>query len=127
MIGGVETYVRTGAGTAALEAAVRAIRQHWPGAVFENGDRGDKYDEFWQVPFGELSEIFVYRDHAASQGWDEDGAVPELYNTMVHLIADDGITVVVDEKDIEMDQLIATISSALSDNILNVPALQEAV
>ena len=97
------------------------------GGCLRERRQGRQIDEFWQVPFGELSEIFVYRDHAASQGWDEDGAVPELYNTMVHLIADDGITVVVDEKDIEMDQLIATISSALSDDILNVPALQEAV
>jgi hypothetical protein len=127
MIGGIDTHIPTRVGDLAVEVAVRAVRQHWPDAVFEHGDTGDKYDEFWQIPFGELNEIFVYRDPIASQRWDAEGAVPEVYNTMVHIIADEGmITLVVDEKDAAMQQLIATISSALDDDILYMPALLEA-
>jgi hypothetical protein len=118
MIGGIERRVPTRAGRSALEPAVRAVRQFWPKAVFENAETGDRYDEFWEVPLGRLDEIFVYRDAAAADGWEAEGAVPRLRNTMVHLIADeDAITVVVDEKDSFFAELIDTISSALGDDL----------
>ena len=127
MIGGIDIRLPTRAGDVAVQVAVRAIREHWPDAVFENGDTGDGYDRFWQIPFGELDEIFVYRDSNARQGWDTEGAVPELYNTMIHVIGDeDMITLVVDQKDAAMQEMIATVSSALHDGILYMPALLEA-
>ena len=53
---------------------------------------------------------------------------PELCNTMIHVIGDeDMITLVVDEKDAAMQEVIATISSALNDVVLYTPALAEAV
>lgn len=126
MIGGIDIYLPTRVGDVAVEVAVRAIRDHWPSAVFENGDTGDPYDHFWQIPFGELREIFVYRDSNAATGWNAEGAVPQLYNTMIHVIGDEGsITVVVDEQDETIQEVIATISSALTDPILYTPALPE--
>ena len=54
-------------------------------------------------------------------------AIPQLYNTMIHIIGDEGmIGVVVDEKDPAMQAIIATIKSALDDQILYVPELLEA-
>jgi hypothetical protein len=116
MIGGVDTDLPTRAGDRSLEVAVRAVRQHWPLAVFENPEKEGRYDYFWQIPFGSIREIFVYRDTVAADGWDARGAIPELYNTMVHVLASaKTVTVVVDVKDEPMMGLIADIASALRD------------
>lgn len=127
MIGGIETSVPTPGESDSLHAAVRVIRQYWPNAVFENGDTGDPYGEFWQIPFGELNEIFVYRDQSIADRWDAEGAVAELRNTMIHLIADgDVLTVVVDEKDDEMTNVIASVRSAIANLFLWLPKLRAA-
>lgn len=118
MIGGIDVRLRTMAGDSSTEVAVRAIRQRWPRAVFENGITGERYDHFWQIPFGEIDEMFVYRDAAFADRWDTEGAIPDVYNTMIHLIHDgDLLTVVIDEKDRAMEELLAAIESGLDDEI----------
>jgi hypothetical protein len=127
MIGGIDIELSTWAGDSSLERAVQAIRQFWPDAVFQEVLTGDRYDTFDQIPFGGKREIFVYRDPKAADRWDAKGAVPSLYNTMVHLITDPGfITVVVDEEDEFTRQLIKAISSALRDDLFCAVALPEA-
>ena len=119
MIGGTDVPIPTRAGEWSMEVAVRAIRQQLPRAVFENGLTGDRYDQFLEVPFGEIEEIFVYRDAEAADAWEEHGAIPELSNTMIHLLADDGtITAVIDERDTNTEQILEAIASGLSDPIL---------
>ena len=61
MIGGIDIRIPTRAGVLSVEVSVRAIRQTWSRAVFENGLTGDRYDSFAD-PFGEVKELFVYRD-----------------------------------------------------------------
>jgi hypothetical protein len=123
MIGGIDIAIPTQAGDSSLVAAVRAILQYWPDAVFENGLTAERYDRLLQVPFGRLEELFVYRDATIADAWDAEGAVPELYDTMVHLLTDDDrITVVVDSTEGAMADLIAAIRSGLSDDILHVLA-----
>lgn len=90
MIGGIDIHLPTKAGASSVEVAVRAIRQRWQRAVFENGITGDRYTDFSQIPFGEIEELFVYRDTRAADAWDADGAIPALYNTMVHIISSRG-------------------------------------
>ena len=127
MIGGVDVLIPTRAGDSSIEVAVRAIRQKWPQAAFENSLTGERYGSFRRVPFGKLGEIFVYRDTATADAWDAEGAVPVLSNTMIHLIADaDAVTVVVDEKDAEMQEILAAIVSGLSDQIHYLKALKKA-
>jgi hypothetical protein len=127
MIGGIDINIPTNAGASSMEVAVRAIMQSWPRSVFENGLTGERYEYFRQIPFGEVKEIFVYRDSLAAEAWDAEGAVPDIYNTMVHLIADQGmITVVVDVRDAAIESVIAAISSGLSDEILYLAAELEA-
>lgn len=127
MIGGIDVPIPTLAGSSSIEVAVRAIRQRWPSATFENGDTGEHYEQFQKIPFGEVEELFVYRDSEAASRWDDEGAVPELYNTMIHLIADDDLlTVVVDEKDEAIQELLTAIEFALRDEIFFVPAELEA-
>ena len=55
-----------------------------PLAVFENSLTGDRYDRFWQIPFGAIEEIFVYRNNADANVWDAEGAFPAVStNTMI--------------------------------------------
>jgi hypothetical protein len=123
MIGGIDVAIPTNCGPMSIEIAVRAIRQRWPHAEYENGITGDRYHEFGQIPFGKLEEIFVYRDGAAADRWDADGAIPSLRNTMIHLVADpELVTVVVDERDAEMEAIVTAISSALRDKVPPIPA-----
>lgn len=127
MIGGIDVFLPAKAGAVSMEVAVRAIRQGWPLAVFENGITGERYDHFWEIPFGKIEELFVYRDGTFADTWDSQGAVPEVYNTMIHLIADDDLmTVVVDERDAPMNELIAAIESGLRDEIHYLSAEREA-
>jgi hypothetical protein len=114
MIGGVEYQIPSRAGESSVKVAVSAIQQKWPRAVFENGETGERYNDFREIPFEKLREIFVFRDLDAADAWDRDGAVPEVSNSMVHLIADEGlITMVVDEKDALMDEIRSVIASRL--------------
>lgn len=127
MIGGIDVHLPTMAGASSTEVAVRAIRQRWCLATFENGITGERYDHFQQIPFGEIEELFVYRDAESADKWDAEGAVPDVYNTMIHLILDENLlTVVVDSKDAAMMELIAAIESGLRDEILFIPAVREA-
>jgi hypothetical protein len=114
MIGGVEYQIPSRAGESSVKVAVSVIQRKWPRAVFENGETGERYNDIRKIPFEDLREIFVYRDLDAADTWDRDGAVPEDANTMVHLIADEGlITMVVDEKDAVMDEIRSAIASRL--------------
>jgi hypothetical protein len=127
MIGGIDIRLPTHAGRSSVEIGVRAIRQRWNQAVFENGLTGDRYDHFWQIPFGEIEELFVYRDSASADLWDAEGAIPRAYNTMIHIIYDEEmLTIVVDDRTAAMNELIAAIESGLRDEILYIPAELEA-
>ena len=122
MIGGIDIAIPTRAADMAVEVAVRAIRQFWPSAVFENGITGEGYNHFQEIPFGMIEELFVYRDDAAREQWDQQGAVPDDSNTMIHLVRDsDQITAVIDEKDDAMGRILGAIRSGLSDEIFNFP------
>lgn len=127
MIGGIDVRIPTRAGLSSVEVAVRAVRQFWPDAVFENGLTGQRYNYFRELPFGSLKEVFVYRDNTLADAWDSEGAIPSLYNTMVHIIADEGmLTVVIDERTADMEIILGAIRSGLCDDILYVPALPRA-
>ncbi len=115
MIGGIDVRLPSAAGLRSIEVAVRALRQYWPHAVVENGDSGERYGSLSQIPFGDVRELFVYRDGDAADLWDERGAIPEAANTMIHLLYDDGlITAVIDERNPEMEVILEAIRSELS-------------
>jgi hypothetical protein len=127
MIGGIDIRIPNRVGQESVEVAVRAIRQQWPRAVFENGNTAERYDYFWQIPFGDVEELFVYRDANSADLWDKYGAIPEAENSMVHVIYDDGlITAVIDDRTKETEAIVQSIRSALEDPILTLPALLEA-
>jgi hypothetical protein len=128
MIGGIDIPIRTRAAESSLIAAVRAIRQYWPEAVFENGSTGERYQSYWDTPFDSLDEVFVYRDSGAADIWDSEGAIPAAYNSMIHLVAEEGLTTVVidDLEDRAIKEMVEAIRSALDNDILNTVAELEA-
>ncbi len=122
MIGGIDVSITTQAAGSSFEVAVRAIKQLWRRAVFKNGVTGDRYDSFHEIPFGNLEELFVYRDCASADAWEEEGAIPENFNTMIHILPDvNMLTLVIDEKDAAMEQILSAVRSGLSDPILHIP------
>lgn len=115
MIGGVDIEISTRAGRAALEVSVRVIRSHWPRAVFKNAENAERYDQFDEIPFNLLKEIFVYKDEAARDLWDAEGAVSEAINLMIHLIVD-GLSLFVvmdDDTTEEMRSVLGVIRARL--------------
>ena len=127
MIGGIDIRIPIKAETSAIEVATRIIRLRWRHAVFEDALTGDDYDHYAQIPFVAIEELFVYRNSAAAQLWDDEGAVLEACNSMIHVIADSEIlTVVIDDLDKEMGTIIDAIRSAFDDEIHFLPALREA-
>ena len=78
MIGGVDISIPTKTGALSLEAAVRVVRQFWIDAVYENGETGERYPRFEDIPFGKLDEVFIYRDPSAANVWEEKGQFRKL-------------------------------------------------
>jgi hypothetical protein len=119
MIGGIDIDLLSRAGDRSIEVAVRAVRQYWPLAVYENPETADRYGVFSEIPFRGLSELFVYRDSESADAWDEYGAIPRLGDTMIHVIADaERLTIVVDDKTAQMNRLIEDLAAALVDEVL---------
>lgn len=123
MMGGIDVRMPSTAGRLSLEVATQAVRQAWPEAVIEDVVTGDRYDSSREIPFGQIEEIFVYRDAAAAAIWDAEGAVPRSSNTMIHLVPEEGwVTAVVDERTEEMDGILASIGKHLTESLSQRPA-----
>jgi len=106
---------------------VRAIRQKWSKAIFENGLTGVIYKTFGQIPFAEVEELFVYRDAEAAEIWDTEGATTNSLNLMIHLLGEiDLLTIVIDQHDVEMDRIEAAIRSGLANAIVYEHTVREA-
>jgi hypothetical protein len=125
MIGGVDVVFWVRDERAAVDAILRIARRHWKDYVFQNADdlaplpRID--DSRTPVPSGD--QFFVYRDAAAAASWEDQGAVPENANTMLHVLVGKrrqpgthfrSLTVVCDELTGEMADMIAEIRAAVS-------------
>ena len=83
MIGGIDVQIPT---SAALHYRPRlpSVRFGSSGRVAELRERPDRRAvsvEFHQIPFGEIQEIFVYRDRASADLWDSEGAIPSALAT----------------------------------------------
>lgn len=115
MIGGIDIHLPTSAGECSLETAAHTIRRFWPDAVVENGTTGDRYSAFADAPFQAEREFFIYRDAASADAWNAEGAVPSLYNTMVHILFDPGcVTLVFDEDGELVRRMTDAVAAALA-------------
>ena len=124
MIGGTDITIPTAAGLSAIDLAIRLLRMRWPNAVYEDAINGTVFHRYADLAFRFLRELFVYRDEAARQQWEELGADPSHANTMVHLLVSPStLTLVVDSLDDEkMRETVAAIESALRMDIMTLTA-----
>lgn len=119
MIGGADILIeypgllRTSGG---LDIAVRCIAGRWKDAIIQDAGSGKHFESYTSVPFGRLTELFVYRDEAAFESWTKAGADISNANAMVHLIADDSaLTVVVDDpSDATMESIVNEVRDLLT-------------
>jgi len=121
MIGGTDISIPTFAETPAMDVGVRAILREWPQAVFEDPISGQPFDRYEALPFGHLRELFVYRDQHVARAWEDEGAVPSLANTMIHLLASPThLTLVLDDLSSQsMHRILSAIRCGLRMDILN--------
>lgn len=118
MIGGEDIVIETfdQPTPAVLDLVVRSIRRRWPGAVVQDGTSGTRFPSYISLPFGQVSELFVYRDELSFETWTRTGSDAENENAMIHLIAEDGaLTLVVDDSgDPTMASIIEESRNALA-------------
>jgi hypothetical protein len=84
--------------SAALASVARIAQRSWPDAVLVDAERGKRFSSYTAAEFGALHEIFVFRDEASRQTWEELGAAGDNMNTIVYAIArDDALTLVLED------------------------------
>lgn len=117
MIGGHDIVVEVpgGVGPAVLDFVVRCVLRRWPHGIVQDATTGTRYPSYRAIPFGHLSDVFVYRDEGSYETWRKVGADPGNVNGMVHLIARAGrLTLVVDDpKDPATNSLVREVRGAL--------------
>lgn len=124
MIGGVDIEVPATERTVALDLCAKVMSRYWPSAVFDDAESGRRYVRFEEVPFAGMRELLVYRDEQTAEKWDEWGAVPELEDSMVHFLAEDGrVTVVMDHPDSDvMRPVLSALQELLRQDSFRIPA-----
>jgi hypothetical protein len=123
MIGGHDIVIPAAGAPSSLEACVRAIRQHWPHARFENAETAEKYAD--EIPFVRVNQLFAYSDERAEALWDQDSPDSPM-NSMLYLIrSPDSITVVVDDPDVgDAPNILKSIRVSLGSSLRNGAGIQ---
>ena len=100
MIGGIDIlFPRIPGAATAMHLCLRVIRKHWPQAAVEDAVTGRRSPAAeMDFPTSGCTEAFIYVDEETARRWDQEGAVPELANTMIHvLISEQSMTLAVDD------------------------------
>lgn len=96
MISGTDFVLPAPSERDGIADCLSAIRNFWPDAVVELGDRDAALSAIADFAPSESDELFVYRDARAAEAWEQDGGTPELLHLMIHLLRDnEEITIVV--------------------------------
>jgi hypothetical protein len=92
---GKDVVVPTQQPIALMDLAVRLLFTQWPDATVLSGNGESRWspNSFFQIPFGEEKELFVYPTAAASVKGEKDPTNVDL----IHLVRGDAeVTVVMD-------------------------------
>lgn len=107
-IGGIDILLSSKAGNESIKIAIDIIKQFWTEAIFENGNTGEKLS---QIP-SDIKELFVYKNNKFAELWEKE----IVLNTMIYLIYDkDLLTVVIDGKDTEINEIIGLIGEKINE------------
>ncbi len=99
MIGGIDVVVAC-VPHIAKRTLVGVLLEHWLAAVLEDA-RSDGLPARLDLvdPASLPDEILIYKDAAAKDAWDREGASDVNADTMIHVLsAEDAVTLVVDER-----------------------------
>ncbi len=129
MIGGVDRIIAVDPGTDVWDIVLRTIREFWSNCVLQDAD-----DESQQlVPVGgqwlpsiDAEDVFFYPSRKVAQRWSENGAIPELQGTMIHVIyprnggcrqGDAEVTIVSDDLEGRDREIVNTLEENLQDAV----------
>jgi hypothetical protein len=123
-IGGVDTVLTIPAQIRAADRILGVCLRHWPEGVLEDDSNGSVYplaEAASQLPSRLEQEFFVYRDAEAAKDWESEGATSSNMNTMLHFLVGRSdeqtalreITVVCDQLDTPMQQLLSELATQL--------------
>lgn len=62
-IGGTDIVFRCPGCPAAMDACVQVILAYWPKATFEDALTGEKWARYQDIPFGKVTDLFIYGEH----------------------------------------------------------------
>jgi hypothetical protein len=123
MIGGIDIVLVAPREVPLADVIVRRMAETWSDGLFEDVDADRSYplaDPSLAIHAGRSKEFFVYRDRAAEKSWEEDGAVPENENTMIHFLIGGRLagkhglrqmTIVCDQETDEVKQLVSDLKN----------------
>jgi hypothetical protein len=88
MIGGTDIILENFSldAAATLEAVARVARGQWSDAVFVDASSGRRFASFAAAEFGALHELFVFRDEASRERWEQSGLDDTNADTMIYAI-----------------------------------------
>ncbi len=89
MIAGIDRTFSISAGTVNAVAALRACMRHWPDSIYQNADDTDLlpiHRAILSRPGNLGSEFFIFRDRQIAESWDNEGAIPDNQDSMIHFL-----------------------------------------
>lgn len=97
---------------ALIDIVVRTMLDHWQSGIVQNGNNEYIYKSYAEIPFNQVTELFIYKTMDDFKCWTRIGAGSS--NTMVQVILFEGaVTIVVDEYSDEIEIIIDRILSNL--------------
>lgn len=119
MIGGQDIVIPAVGDATTLEACARVVQRCWPHARFEDAETGDKFDAYWDIPFGRVRELFAYSDQKTEAAWDEDRADAPPNSMLYLILSAKSVTVVLDDARVApMETLLQSIRFMMRDRLL---------
>jgi hypothetical protein len=118
VIGGDDIVIPGEPNVAAREAVVRTFGKAWPEALVADAAMNDEPVLLSSImaPFDLPAEMFVYRDRASYESWEQEGAAPSNVDAMIHVLlgAEDITCVVHEESDSVTARLVTQLRSSLA-------------
>jgi hypothetical protein len=127
MIGGHDIIIDVPPRVPVADLILERVRRLWPDARFRDAEEEDHYaihDPQILIRGARSKEFLIYRDPAAVEAWDREGATPANLDTMLYFIIGDDVvgrdsprelTLVCGKKTREIRRLIDDLTKSFSE------------